>query len=546
MSSDLASFGLTVRSRRQRLGLSQEALAAAALGNPDRKSYISAIENNRLPKITPETARRLAGALDMAASDVPPALWWPEMHQDVAGRRDDIAIAINDHLRAVYEQSTLEIYLSRLSKGLAVLRIWIGEPFRIQSLGIVLALAFCYVILAGLASFIVSDIQIGSVQLFVHPSWVPESLRTLVALVAILLTMGGGIACLRVLKRVGMPGMPFPAQAVRVVAAAGIAGIACSALPFLGVNELTVALLFAVVCFFAVSRLPPHAAGLAGLVGGLIAWSMVEVPILMAGATASNVWERLSVGLIVGGLSGWCSGAVALRIRHPVASAMAGAGIGVSVGAVCITGVFGLAHMVEPMETDTVGLIAVMWLAIPLANGIADFLSLGVSQWLGERVVAAPARLGRIVWIGVLDLLAAILLACITLVTIIMALALAQHAFALDFSARLFVANSLAEPWSAGLWLTVMVLSTLWWSLANWVLAVTPSLAAWIVVHLVEMPIQARLSKTKRQIDVMALGFLPMRHGMAVVIWGGLALLPLAGLTWLPGLLRALFEALPL
>ncbi|MEM1377180.1 MAG: helix-turn-helix transcriptional regulator [Pseudomonadota bacterium] len=76
-SRDYEAFARLVRQRRLDLGLRQEALALSALGNPDRKSFVSAIENTRLNKITPATAQKLSGALGLTREDVPTTLRWP-------------------------------------------------------------------------------------------------------------------------------------------------------------------------------------------------------------------------------------------------------------------------------------------------------------------------------------------------------------------------------------------------------------------------------------------------------------------------------------
>lgn len=90
--SDIMTFGRLVRQARTKLGLTQEALAAEALGNADRKGYISNIENGRLPGITSDTVRKIAEAIDISAEQVPVSLHWhdalvtqpaetePEMH----------------------------------------------------------------------------------------------------------------------------------------------------------------------------------------------------------------------------------------------------------------------------------------------------------------------------------------------------------------------------------------------------------------------------------------------------------------------------------
>jgi len=75
-SSDVAVFGDLVKRRRKHLRYTQEALAAAALGNMDRKGYISNVERGLLPKITPATAQKLCNTLGIDVGDVPPTLRW--------------------------------------------------------------------------------------------------------------------------------------------------------------------------------------------------------------------------------------------------------------------------------------------------------------------------------------------------------------------------------------------------------------------------------------------------------------------------------------
>ncbi|MCA3441720.1 MAG: helix-turn-helix transcriptional regulator [Rhodobacter sp.] len=66
----LAAFGKLVRARRTEKGLSQEALAAAALSNADRKGYISQLENGRLANITALTLQKFARALEIPQADI--------------------------------------------------------------------------------------------------------------------------------------------------------------------------------------------------------------------------------------------------------------------------------------------------------------------------------------------------------------------------------------------------------------------------------------------------------------------------------------------
>jgi len=76
---DTLVFGELARKRRVELKLTQEALAAAALGNLDRKGYISNVEQGKLPTITPSTVRKICDVLEIDIADVPPSLRWQKL-----------------------------------------------------------------------------------------------------------------------------------------------------------------------------------------------------------------------------------------------------------------------------------------------------------------------------------------------------------------------------------------------------------------------------------------------------------------------------------
>jgi transcriptional regulator with XRE-family HTH domain len=88
------TFGRLVRARRLARGWSQEALAAEAFSNQDRKGYVSRIENGRIPKITRETVKSISRALDIDPEAIPPALRWPEA---AAVARDTNSLAHEIH-----------------------------------------------------------------------------------------------------------------------------------------------------------------------------------------------------------------------------------------------------------------------------------------------------------------------------------------------------------------------------------------------------------------------------------------------------------------
>ena len=183
-------FGSLVRARRRSLGLSQEALAAAAFNNPARKSYVSALENGRLKNIAPATSQKLAVALDIPREDVPSDLRWQtdsyfsptenrlnELEQRLAdyaasqGSTATIAEALNEQLARQLEKSVTDTYFLRLRKGLEALKRWTGAPFSLRSLAISFTFAFIYIVFAGLLALGNGAQSIGEITLFSTPPW---------------------------------------------------------------------------------------------------------------------------------------------------------------------------------------------------------------------------------------------------------------------------------------------------------------------------------------------------------------------------------------
>jgi transcriptional regulator with XRE-family HTH domain len=84
-ATDALVFGRLVRERREAIGWSQEALAAAALSNSTRKGYISRIENGKVPNITRETVRSISRALEISRELIPLMLQWPTVVEKTDG-----------------------------------------------------------------------------------------------------------------------------------------------------------------------------------------------------------------------------------------------------------------------------------------------------------------------------------------------------------------------------------------------------------------------------------------------------------------------------
>lgn len=125
--SDSARFGRLVRERRKARTLSQEALAAAAFANADRKGYVSQIENGKIPNITRDTVRSIALALDIDSEEIPEALRWPEATQ--------VARDTNTVVQKV--ETTVEATHARVSELQATVdKLVASEEDRARELGI--------------------------------------------------------------------------------------------------------------------------------------------------------------------------------------------------------------------------------------------------------------------------------------------------------------------------------------------------------------------------------------------------------------------------
>jgi tetratricopeptide (TPR) repeat protein len=85
----LREFGYKVRDARTRKGWTLEALAQAALENPERKGYLSQIENGKRP-LSARTIGNLARVLDLPESVTRPLLFAPAPEDEVT-REDRLA-----------------------------------------------------------------------------------------------------------------------------------------------------------------------------------------------------------------------------------------------------------------------------------------------------------------------------------------------------------------------------------------------------------------------------------------------------------------------
>lgn len=543
-AEDTLKFGQQVRARREALALSQEAIAAAAFGNPDRKSYISALENGRLATITPATARKLAGALDLVPEDLPPGLRWREeeyvspLEGRIAALEARLAAespaqdteaamitAFNAHLARQLDEGVSDAYFRRLQTGLDRLWHWTGGPFSLSSLAVSFTLAFVYVVFAGLFALGHGRQAIGEVTPFAAPDWATGGFAWIMSLGVIVFLLVAGALCVWLLRDTGSPALSRQTHALRLGLAALLAGAACTVVAAMTREPAAVAIFFAVLCFWGVANLPPRAALLSGLCGGLI--SGTSAGIMATGSDLSTL-EASVIGATIGGGAGLASSLMARAAPSRASGRLAGAGAGVAVGAILVCCGLIIAQDLAGLEATSAGLVAVMWLALPFANAMTDYLSLGASHWLGRRLLSSRRSLRAALALGLLDLALAVVLMLVTVKVIGAGLALTDRAFAGDIDAAGFLAASLSDLWGTGLWLALMVLSTITWTYGHFVAFVAPAIAGWLTRRVLEAPAAARLADIGRsgEIDMGIALVLPGRLVLFWIAWLGCAALP--------------------
>lgn len=561
---DYEAFGQLVRERRLALGLSQEALAAAALGNPDRKSFVSAIENNRLTKITSNTAKKLSGPLGLAREDVPASMRWPsangptpteerlsalEARQKVTPASIEnraIARFLNAQMSAVLRKSMSEVFRGRLAGGLDLLQVWTGRPFSLQSLLICYALSLLYVVFAGLWSFVQGDIAIGAVKIFQTLEWANSGLRLILPLSGILILALGVAACWYLVLPFGVRPLSGKETAGRLACVAMVAGLACGVVAYLGTPTLTAAVMFTVPSCAGIAMLPPRAAALYGAAGGIMFGLVAAVSSGLADETPLAFMISLSEGFIIGAIVGFCaclaSSLIARRMSHLRAGQLAAAGGGVGVGA--LISVFGIlvAENYAAVSGPTLGRFSVSWVALPLANATLDYVSLGVSHALGLYIVAYGRRAGSILLVLVLDLAVAVALMVMSVVAIGLALRTVTLGLGIDTLSGTFLQNSAADPWGQGIWLTFMVLSTTIWTWLHFGLVVAPLAAGSVIRRALEIPAAKRLKLAREEDDFdLSVGVLvSLRVFFFYLLWVGVALLPLLVLVVYPEVMETI------
>ena len=530
---DVRRFAEIVRARRRELGLSQEAVAAQAFGNPDRKTYVSALENKRRSRITVDTATKLAAALEMPSADLPASLRPPVLPEPAAeaaaSRAESIAAAFNAQLRKDLSRTVSGSYRVALGRGLHALGAWTGPAFSGRSLAVCLALSFLYVVATGLVAYGAGGGRVGDAVPFSRPDWAADVPRWTLAALSATALLGSGLWAYRVVRPPDRRRSGLLGRMAGIAGGAAICGAGCALARFFGAEPIAVALTVALFAFGALSAWPARVAAAAGIAGAFI-----------AGVGNGVVDERglpfgLGWFLLFGGLLGAMSGAGASGVARAVAgrapAALTGAGVGVGIGALGAGSALALTSPSAAVDAGAEALVVLMWVVLPIANAVSDYVSLGISHTLARRARRLRSGWASIGAIVLVDLAAAVALTAATLLLIGSGLAVAEATYGLDFQGAAFVAAAAADPWGDGLWLTLMVLTTLVWTYAHVALVVGPVVAATLVHRFVEAPLRRRidLRTDAGRIDTTTGTWLALRH----LVFAGLVVL-FAGLPiWL-------------
>lgn len=562
IDNDQKAFGQLVRGRRLALGLTQEALALEALGNPDRKSFVSAIENNRVHRITPNTAQRLSGPLGLTAPDVPASLRWHmlgdlppteerlqalEAQQRLRSQTlDDAIIAqfLNRQMAEVLGRSLSDAFLQRLKSGLDGLQRWTGAPFSLQSLMTCYALSMFYLVVAGLIGFWQGDIVVGSIRPFETRPWVGVFWGAVLPYIALPFLLVAFACCVYVVRAFGRSPMGEKEATARLGGVALIGGLACGLVDYAGAKTMIAAAIFALPGVGAISTLEPNRSALYGAAGGIMFGLTAAIGSGLSDygvfAFLTSLIEGFIIGGLVGAFAGLVSSLIANRVPYLRPGQLAAAGGGIGAGALAALAGIVVAMKFTAISDGMLGLFAISWLALPLANTVLDYVSLGVSHALGRYVVRRGAHTASVLAVMIVDLLLA--LAFMVLTVIVVGVSLQAISWGLDIEtlSATFLRTSAEDPWGQGLWLTFMALTTTVWTLLHFGLVVAPLVAGTLTRRLLVAPAAESIADARnaRNIEI-SLGFLvSLKFFVFFASWASVALLPLMILVTFPHIME--------
>jgi hypothetical protein len=182
------------------------------------------------------------------------------------------------------------------------------------------------------------------------------------------------------------------------------------------------------------------------------------------------------------------------------------------------------------------GLFSLSWLALPFANAALDYVSLGVSHSIGRYLIRTAERPALILALLVLDLMLAVAFMVLTVVVVGLGLNLITLGLGVETLPMAFLQASASDPWGQGLWLTIMALTTVFWTWLHFAFVLAPLAAGAITRQTIERTASDRLAKLgpnsgfDRSMGVLV----PLRFVLFYGCWVAIAMIPVFVLSRVP------------
>lgn len=115
--------------------------------------------------------------------------------------------------------------------------------------------------------------------------------------------------------------------------------------------------------------------------------------------------------------------------------------------------------------TDSMLIVGMFWVALPISNGICDYLSLSITTALLQRIRNDWGR-GFLLPVGyaVIDLIIASILIAVVAIGLSISFSVCQLMSPKDLRLEEFLVASYSDPLGYGLWMTLMLVTTLVWT----------------------------------------------------------------------------------
>jgi transcriptional regulator with XRE-family HTH domain len=578
---EIAEFGRIVRRQRNEARLSQEAVATLAFGNGDRKGFVSEIENARRPGLSTATIRKLANSLEIRRDEVPPSLRWPlsenEREECLPEASDQGSTLISQEERIIQLETavgkwTQEIdervaispfdhYIQALEQKLESLTYYLGRPFSFHSFCACLTISYAYLFLGGMLSYSLQGGSIGDLNLIDRPDWaefIPHwTLATVsTAMVALTAYLANRWAWVRSTDKRTVLSMRLSEiwriHGFRIFCSGVMIGFSAVVCAAIGVDVIISIMVTALFGFAALSNLHVKSALVAGVCAGAFAGGLES---LFDDKNLPDIVEGSLFGAVLCGSAGIVAAAIGKPKSTPLAGSVVGAGIGAATGA-AVTSVFFI--LVEVTSVDLflnriisneyfsvitiqdVGLttLVLVWFTLPIANSIADYLSYGTSVKLAFWSIASSFPPAIVFLVLLADLILAATLSLVTLAMVLAGLYSADIFFEIPINTKKFALQWWNDPLGSGVWLTVMVISTLLWSVLYYIFVILPAVSKTLFLKRIQSRSQ-KVIHSKSKSRIISSGALLWSYAPALyffLIFSCLLIASIIALAYLPAL----------